>query len=285
MRLRSLMSVCALVAGLGCAGPRTEIHRSSLMGYLYPKATEAPKVEPGGARLQLPLRLGIAFVPAGDGGWHPTRAVEADAERPLLETVRTAFKGRPWVGEIKLIPSAYLRSGGGFENLDQAARMFGVDVIALVSVDQIQHTDPKWYSFTYLSVVGAFVVPAERNSTRTLIDLAVFHVPSRTFLLRAPGQSFLKGSTTATAREELLRRDGAEGLRLAMGELARNLDGEIATFKAEVAQGERRDVDVVDKQGRSLRQSGGQNWGGALHWVDLLVGIGVLAVVAGRRRG
>ena len=152
---------------LGCATPHTQVRRSSLMGYLYPKASEAPKPDPAGASLQLPLKLGIVFVPGGTADWRNDAVVAADAERPLLDTVRGAFKERPWVGDIKIIPSAYLRAGGGFENLDQASRMFGVDVIALVSVDQIQQTDPKWYSFTYLSILGAFVVPAERNSTRT----------------------------------------------------------------------------------------------------------------------
>ncbi len=282
MRTPALLFSAALMLTLGCATPHTQVRRSSLMGYLYPKASEAPKPDPAGASLQLPLKLGIVFVPGGTADWRNDAVVAADAERPLLDTVRGAFKERPWVGDIKIIPSAYLRAGGGFENLDQASRMFGVDVIALVSVDQIQQTDPKWYSFTYLSILGAFVVPAERNSTRTLIDAAVFHVPTRTFLLRAPGQSFIKGSTTMVAQAELLRRDAGEGLKLAMVELGKNLDSEVAGFKAEVAQGERKDVDLVDRSGQSLRQTGGRGWGGALSRWEVL-GAGLLLLLAWRR--
>ena len=282
MRTPSILFSAPLLLALGCATPRTEVRRSSLMGYLYPKAAEAPKPDPAGARLQLPLKLGIVFVPGGTAGWRNDTVVPAHAERPLLDTVRGAFKDRPWVGDIKIIPSAYLRAGGGFENLDQASRMFGVDVIALVSVDQIQQTDPKWYSFTYLSILGAFVVPAEHNSTRTLIDAAVFHVPTRTFLLRAPGQSFIKGSTTLVAQGELLRRDAGEGLKLAMVELGKNLDAEVVGFKAEVASGVRKDVDVVDRSGQSLQQTGGRGWGGALGAWEV-VGAGLLLLLVRRR--
>lgn len=283
---RSVLILAILIAwlGVGCvATPHTQVRRSSLMGYLYPKASEAPKPPAAPAHLQLPLRLGIAFVP-GHAGWREAAPVPPTAERPMVETVRAAFKDRPWVGEIKLIPGTYLRKDGGFENLDQVSRMFGVDVVALVSVDQIQHTDPKWYSFTYLSIVGAYVLPAEKNSTRTLIDAAVFHVPSRTFLLRAPGQSLIRGSTTYMAKEETLRRDAEGGLKLAMADLAKNLDGEITAFKAEVAEGARKDVDLLDRQGQSLRQTGGRGWGGALGWADALAALGLLGVAWARRR-
>lgn len=272
------LPLAALLLLAGCTHPRTTVHRSSLMAYLYPKAQAAPQPASPGTRLQVPLRLGVAFVPGER--WRGD-AAPASLEKPLLDTLRTAFRDRPWVGEIKPIPSAYLRSDGGFDNLEQASRMFGVDVVALVSVDQIQHSDPKWYSFAYLSIVGAFVLPADRNSTSTLLDAAVFHVPSRTFLLRAPGQSTVKGSTTAVAREELLRRDAGEGLRLAMADLARNLDAEVSAFKAEVAEGRRTDVDLLDQKGQSLRSTGGKGWGGAFGGVELA---GVVLLIAWARR-
>jgi rhombotail lipoprotein len=247
------------------------------MDYLYPKEKAAPAPNPAGARLKLPLRLGIAFVPGDGRSWRVQNLLAPGQEKPLLEVVKQSFKDRPWVGEIKLVPSAYLRAGGGFENMDQVARMYGVDVMALVSVDQIQYTDPKWYSFTYLSIVGAYVLPGDANDTRTLIDAAVYDVASHTFLLRAPGQSQLKGSSTWAYRERQLREHSATGLQLAMTDLAKNLDAEVASFKAEVASGERKDVDVVDRQGVSLRQSGGRNFGGSFSWVEAL---GVLLILA-----
>ena len=279
-----LGTALAVLSLTGCTTPQTTVRRSSLMDYLYPKAAAAPAPNPAGARLKLPLRLGIAFVPAGQASWRVQNLFGPGQEKPLLDVVRASFKERPWVGEIKLIPSAYLRPGGGFENLDQASRMFGVDVIALVSVDQVQHTDPKWYNFVYLSIVGAYTIPGDANDTDTLIDAAVYDVPTRTFLLRAPGQSVVKGSSSWANREVKLRENSARGLELAMADLSKNLDAEVGAFKAEVAKGERKDVDVVDQKGVSLRESGGHNFGGSVSWLEALGALLVLGLALRWRR-
>ena len=273
-----------LLAALGCNAPQTHVRRSSLMDYLYPKEKAAPVPNPAGARLKLPLRLGVAFVPGGGASWRVQNLLAPGQEKPLLDVVKQSFRDRPWISEIKLIPSAYLRAGGGFENMDQVARMYGVDVMALVSVDQIQNTDPRWYSFTYLSIVGAYVLPGDANDTNTLIDAAVYDVASHTFLLRAPGQSQIKGSSTWAYREKQLREHSAKGLELAMADLAKNLDAEVGTFKAEVARGERKDVDVVDRQGVSLRQSGGRNFGGSFGWMEAVGALLLLGAALRMRR-
>src|SRR5439155_18521897 len=120
-----------------------------------------------------------------------------DSEARLLSIVKKAFQGRDWVGNIVVIPSSYLMAHGGFENLDQVAHMMNVDVIALASLDQLQVSNPRRAQFLYVSVIGAFLLPLDRNETRTMIDAAVFHVPSRMLLLRAPGVSSVTGSSTA----------------------------------------------------------------------------------------
>lgn len=274
----------ALLAALGCNTPQTLTRRSSLMDYLYPKEKSAPSPHPAGARLKLPLKLGIAFVPPGSASWRVQSLMAPGQEKPLLDVVKQSFKNKPWVADIKLVPSAYLRSSGGFENMDQVARMYGVDVMALVSVDQIQYTDPKWYSFTYLSIVGAYVLPGDANDTRTLIDAAVYDVASHTFLLRAPGQSQIKGSSTWAHRDVRLRDNSQQGLQVAMTDLAKNLDAEVASFKAEIASGERKDVDVVDRQGVSLRQSGGQHFGGSFSGMEALGALLILGLALRLRR-
>ncbi|HJW73320.1 MAG TPA: rhombotarget lipoprotein [Geothrix sp.] len=272
-------SVLALVAVIGCNLPETHVRRSSLMDYLYPKDKQAPQPNPAGARLKLPLRLGVAFVPGDRSSWRTQGLLTAGEEKPLLDVVKQSFKDKPWVAEIKLIPRSYLRAGGGFENMDQVARMYGVDVMALVSVDQIQNTDPRWYSFTYLSIVGAYVLPGDANDTNTLIDAAVFDVASHTFLMRAPGQNQIKGSSTWAYRERQLREHSQKSLALAMADLAKNLDAEVANFKAEVQKGERKDVDVVDRQGVSLRESGGRNFGGSVSWWEALGALAILGAI------
>jgi rhombotail lipoprotein len=272
-----IAAILGLVLLLGCSFARQVHRRSNLMSYLYPKATEAPQPSTQGVRLRLPLRVGIAFVPceAAYGSYGGGAAVlPGTVEKSLLNVLRDAFKSRDWVKEVVVIPSTYLTPGGGFTNLDQVSQMFGVDVIALVSVDQFQSSDPYPISFLYLSIVGAYVLPLDHNDTRTLIDAAVFYVPARRFLLRAPGQSRITGHSTAVDVNESMRERSVKGLSIAMSDLSVNLSKEVDTFKQGIISGERNDVDVINKQGTSIRTSGNIGW---------LWALSLLALVAVRR--
>jgi rhombotail lipoprotein len=265
----------ALVLLSGCSFAREVHRRSSLMSYLYPNASEPPKVSPEGIRLRLPLKVGIAFVPAESHfpqmQMHSIDSiVPATSDKRLLGVVKNAFQSRDWVSQIVIIPSGYLTPGGGFANLDQLSRMFGVDVIALVSIDQFQSSDPYPISFLYLSIIGAYVLPLDHNDTRTLIDAAVFHVPSRRFLLRAPGQSRITGHSTAVDVAESMRERSHKGMEMAMADLSVNLGREVDTFKEGIISGERNDVDVINRQGTSIRTSGSIGWMGLLALIFLV---------------
>jgi rhombotail lipoprotein len=270
----------------GCAEPRTLHRQSNLMDYLYPpeRGKAQPQALPPNVNLVIPMKIGVAFVPSQGGSWRGQDVIPPAQEGALVQIVTKAFQGRPWIAEVKMIPSSYLVPKGGFDNLDAVGRMYGVDVVALVSVDQVQYTDPKWYSFAYYTIVGAFVLPGDQNDTRTLIDAAVFHPGSRSFLLRAPGTSHVKGSSTYANREVMLREHSQQGLELAMAELAKNLDKSVDDFKTEVQTGQRANLDLIDAQGQSLKQTQGKNWGGSFAWWEAVVALGLLAGSAWRRR-
>lgn len=247
------------LALLACAAPETVHRRSSLSAYLGGKAPSAPEAAPGPVRLQLPLRLGLAFVPAEagqrQGGFvpaGPAAPMEPAQEQALQEKVAQVFSVKPWALSFKAIPSLYLKKGGGFEDLEQVARSFGVDVVALVSVDQIQFSSPRWYAWTYWTVVGAYMVKGEEDDTTTLVDAAVYHVPSRTFLFRAGGVGTAKGSSTWSKREEAFRHQSRESLAQAMGQLSVNLDAGVEGFKQDLIKGARKDVQLLDRDGHPL---------------------------------
>ena len=267
--IASTLVLCALSA---CSYSRHLERRSNLMSYL--DGVEAPRANPD-VRLQLPLRIGIAFVPPESvrgrwGGELMEPVYPPDAETRLLAIVKKAFTGRDWVSDIVVIPSSYLTPRGGYENLDQIARLMNVDVIALTSVDQLQVSNPRRTSFLYVSVIGAYVLPLDRNETRTLIDTAVFHVPSRALLLHAPGVSRITGSSTAMDVQAKLDERSLKGFEYAMQDLAKNLNREVDAFKASVASGERKDVDIVTREGKSVRG------GGAFAWWDVLLAVAAL---------
>jgi len=72
-----------------------------------------------------------------------------------MERVKTSFGALPFVGSIEVIPTEYLKPHGGFANLDQVARMFNVEVMAMVSYDQVQFNDSNAFSLLYWTIVGA----------------------------------------------------------------------------------------------------------------------------------
>lgn len=249
--LTSLAALALLAAG--CATPETVQRRSSLASYLGAKASPPPAPVTGPVRIDFPLRLGIAFVPAEPTqtrGNFATGTLQGPLgpgqEQDLHQKVAASFAQKPWAGEVKTIPSLYLTKGGGFEDLDKVARTFQVDVIALVSVDQLQFSDPRWYAWTYWTLVGAYVVKGDKNDTTTVVDAAVYYVPSRTLLFRAGGVGTAKGSSTWSGREESFRQQSRDSLSLAMANLSPSLDTAVAEFRRDVLKRVRKDIQLAD---------------------------------------
>ena len=132
----------------------------------------------------------------------------------LMERISAEFRSLPFVRDIDLIPTDYLTNGGGFTNLDQIRTMYGIDVITLVSYDQVQHTDEGMLSLSYWTIVGAYTVKGEKNDTSTMVDAVLYDIPSRKLLFRAPGTSRVKGSSTLVNLSEQLRTDSLNGFHL-----------------------------------------------------------------------
>lgn len=277
MGLSLVVAVLAIVLG-GCAGQQVRTN-SSVVEYLYPKE-KAAVVQPSIPRLTLPLKVGIAFVPeqrssrqgmtmwagAAGGG-----ALTEQDKMALLNRVAGHFKSYDFVKSIEVIPSAYLTPKGGFDNLDQIKTMYGVDVVALVSYDQVQFTDEGVLSLTYWTIVGAYVVSGEKNDTSTMMDTVVYDIASRKMLFRAPGLNRMQGSATAINLSEKLRKDSVESFRAATDDMVSNLDLQLAAFKEKVkAQPE--EFHVSHSAGY-----GGGGGGGAFD----LMGLALLAAAAG----
>lgn len=210
------------------------------MQFLYPdKANyqEAVAVP----ELALPLRVGVAFVPPGDErrqgySYSATGEFSLSQQSKLLDTVAEKFRALPFVANIQVIPSAYLRPGGSFANLDQIQAMFGVDVIVLVAYDQVQFTDENFLSLAYWTIVGAYVVQGEKNDTQTLMDATVYDIASRRLLFRAPGVSRVEAHAAPVGLETELRKDREAGLQLATADLTTNLDAELTNFRARLKE-------------------------------------------------
>ena len=247
-----LISVIMLAAG--CM-PKSTHYASSTVQYLYPNTKEHMET-PTIPVLSLPLRVGIAFVPETSDAsvqspWWRVPAHDSQTSKAkysafhsldekkkmdLMKKISAEFKEYPYVKSIEMIPSPYLSPGGSFANLDQVRTMYGVDVMVLLSYDQVQHTDEGLLSLSYWTVVGVYVFKGEKNDTSTMLDAAVFGIPSRKMLFRAPGLSHIKGSATPVNLNEQLRVDSQKGFDEAAVVLVANLKEQLDLFKEKVKE-------------------------------------------------
>jgi rhombotail lipoprotein len=232
LRRRALVLGAPLIAGLAaCASmEKTTKQRqvASLLAYLFP-GREPPAAPPDQVTvLKVPFRVGIAFVP--DNAPPEFRLAEADRLR-LAGQVRERFANYPFVKEIEAVPSSYLESGGGFDNLDRIATLLRLDVIALVSYDQAQFSGASGWSFLYWTGVGAYVVEGDKYDVLTAVETAVFDVRSRRMLMHATGTSTVKGEATWVGFAERSRAARTTSFEAAVQQMTGNLQREVQAFR------------------------------------------------------
>lgn len=269
-RLLSVVALALLLGGCAFGRGHGGASKSSLVEFLYPE-TQGYVVTPSVPRLELPLRVGVAFTPAQQ----LVNGVMTEAAKDsLAQDVVREFASLEFVDSIQVIPSDYLRQRGSFSNLDQLRSLFGIDVIVLLSYDQSTFTGEGLASLTYWTIVGAYIVPGEKNDTQTLLDAAVYDIGSRSLLFRAPGTSVVKSHATLAANAGQVRDDSIRGFDKAGAELKQNLAAELESFKQRVKE-EPAQFMVTTREGYT--------GGGSSEGVFLL--LVVLAVCLVRRTG
>lgn len=272
------LSGCALINHAFCA-PGCESqsrNSSSLVNFLYPDGKSLPATN-SIPELHVPLRVGLAFLPsqASDG----SAVLDAAQKEVLLERIRQRFSSRKFVNEIVIIPEYYLASARGFAGLDGVQRLYNVDVMALVSYDQVTHTDDNRLSLGYLTIVGAFFLRGSSQDTATLVDLAVVDPTTRSLILRAGGTHAWHGTSTLIDVDRNSQAAAATGLDKATDEMIGNFDAALTAFESDVHAG-KANVRIVSG-GARMGASGG---GGALRPWELLALLGLIMLRMTRGR-
>ena len=268
------IAISLLLAGCFNLHGRGHRYTSSVVEYLYPykNIAETPSIP----QLNLPLNVGVAFVPESGQGPLAVRLSRKE-KMDLMERIASEFRALPFVKEIELIPSDYLMKRGGFTNVDQIKTMYNIDVIALISYDQVQHTDEGLLSFSYWTIIGAYIIQGEKNDTSTMIDAVLYDISSRKMLFRAPGTSHIKGSSTPVNLSEQLRADSLKGFHAAANDLVINLKEELDRFKEKVKRTPE-SYRVVHRSG----YTGGGSLGGI--YAIILITLGGAALWSGRKK-
>jgi rhombotail lipoprotein len=282
MRIHTLSVIAVLCAALtGCAdlglcvpSCHSESHNSSsLVEFLYPRGSQPPQRDQV-PELRVPLRIGLAFLPPSTSGRAPS--LEASQRQLLLERIRQHFSSRKFVAEITVIPDYYLNRALGFEGLQGVQRLYSVDLMALVSYDQVTNEDTNEWSIAYWTIAGAYVIKGNRHDVATLVDLAVIDPASRALVLRAGGTSTGHGNSTLIAEQRELRALSDAGFTEATDQMLAHFDVALTKFESDVQAGTA-NVRVVRRTGAG--QTGGGGGAGAFAWLDLLL----LAPLCGMR--
>jgi rhombotail lipoprotein len=236
----ALLLLAAATAVAGCSwadfygdGRVRSGQSSSVVDFLYPDGEVPPPADGVVPTLNVPLRAGIAFVPGRLGD---PEALTEPVKAELLERVRQAFLKEPFIREIEVIPDSYLRGGKGFATLEQVGRLYNLDVMALVSYDQVSMSEDKASSLLYWTIVGAYVVKGTRNEVQTFVDTAVFDLPTRKLLLRAPGTDTLVRSATLVESPQQMREAQQASYGRAVDAMIGNLRTELTAFEERIKE-------------------------------------------------
>jgi rhombotail lipoprotein len=277
MRLRAMFisALLTMVAGCLYTGHSSQTRNSSsLVSFLYPNGSTPP---PQNAipELRVPLRVGLAFLPTQAGFGNAT--LDAAHRDQLLEKIRQKFADRKFVSEIVIIPDYYLAASRGFEGLQGVQRLYNVDVMALVSYDQVTYTDDNKWSLGYLTIVGAYVVKGSTNDTTTLVDLAVVDPKTRSLVLRAGGTNTHHQNSTMIDTQRDIRLASAASFDAATDEMILHFDSALTAFQSDVHEG-RANVRVVSRSS----SGGGSGGGGSISGAELAA-LAALLLIASRR--
>ncbi len=155
-------------------------------------------------------------------------------------------------------------------------RLYGVDVLALVSYDQVTYRDQNNWSLGYLTIVGAYVLKGNQHDVVTLMDLAVVDPASRSILLRAGGTDDRTRHTTAVHEVREARESQGKGFSAATDDLIEHFDQSLTQFEADVRAG-KANVRVATRAASASGGTGGGG-GGAFDVLSLAALAAVLAL-------
>ncbi len=238
-RFLFLIFILSLVALSGCTArwqelDGVEVRRgvtSSLVDFLYPSGEVPPKHDKTFPILHIPLIVGLGFVPSGS---FDTPGLTEAHKAELLEKVKAQFKDKEYIREISIIPGTHLRSSEGFENVDRISRLYNLDVLALVSYDQVVHSGDTKASFFYWTMVGAYLIKGSKNDVQTFVDTSIFDVKTHKLLLRASGIDKIEATSTLINSVEDQRKNREAGFENAIVNMIVNLEKEQALFRERI---------------------------------------------------
>ncbi len=234
MMILMLSGCSTLQSMLGINYNDQQRSRSSLVDYLYPNSRGSIAIKPKIPKLSIPLRVGVAFVPDSCGTFM-RHDLNETLKNKLLSKISSKFESKEIINKVKVIPATYLRRKGSFNNLHDIKKQLNVDIILLLSYDQVQYTERTGVSLIYYwTVVGRYIFEGEKNDTVTLINAAVYDIDSEELLFSSSGNSKVRSRAASAFISEELRVNSQKGFDIAIDNLIVKTDLELERFKQKV---------------------------------------------------
>jgi len=237
------LSSCALYGNERVRHERT----TSLVQFLYPDGQIPQDMK--SPTLRLPLRVGLAYVPTQGGG----RAIDPRLKLELLDAIKQEFSSRRYIQDIQIIPQMYLSHRNNNDQLKQIKQLYQLDVMALVSYDQIVNRQDNVLAMTYLTIVGSYLFPGSQFDVSTLIDMALIDLGSKRLLFRAAGTHGSNGGGAEAYAAKQYSKHQNQDFATAMTMLRGNLNQELYLFEERLrAKDPNDDIKVEAKPGYSM---------------------------------
>jgi len=230
-----MLSGCSTIKSmLGVNYNDQQRSRSSLVDFLYPNTRGEVKIKPKIPNLNIPLRVGISFVPDSCGSYM-RHDLNEDLKNSLLKKVSAKFENKDIIDYVKVIPATYLRRKGSFNNLRDIKRQFNVDIMVLLSYDQVQYTEKTGLSLIYhWTILGRYIFEGEKNDTVTIVNSAVYDIDSEELLFGSSGKSKVRSNAASAFISEELRLNSQKGFDLAITNLIIKIDNDLERFKRKI---------------------------------------------------
>lgn len=242
--------VSCLLLCSGCAAQsgsiRTIQRQSSLASYLF--SGNAPQTPAQKKSLQFPAKVGVTFAP-GD----PSSAnLPETTKKEVIETVRAQLaKHTRYVAGVQVIPSTYLTPKGGVQNLEQIAHQFDVDVVVILGINQFQRQERNpLAAFLDITIIGQYLIPGNTVDTSTVLEAAVYHVPSRALIFRTDGTDQKTSHATQYGSSQSAQHDAVSSIQDAAKKLVVAIGEALVGFERfDVAKAQEiRPVPTADNQ-------------------------------------
>ena len=238
-----LLSSCSMFGHEKVRHSRT----TSLVNFLYPDGKIPDDLS--APILRLPLRVGLAYIPSIDNNSH----IEPRLKLELLNAIKQQFEGRRYIQNIEIIPEMYISNRQNSNQLQQIQQLYQLDVIALVSYDQIVNRKENLLAITYLTIVGNYIFPGSHFNVSTLLDMALIDLNSQRLLFRAAGSHGSKGTTAEAYTRHQYDQHQNEDFAVAMDKLRTQLSFELQSFEKRLrAKDPNDEIQVEAKKGYEM---------------------------------